>query len=236
MNQRAKKTITSSLLLTAVVLATPANAQQSVGPLAQARPGAGGAGGAGGTGGAAAFGAWSPGFYVGFGGGHSTAASACSTSGLPAGTSFTSCDDTDIGWKVYGGYQFTRHWGIEAGYIDFGKATANGTVLGVPIAAEAKATGWQLVGTGTVPITAAFDAFAKLGIWRSDVDARASAPGISVAASGHSTVLAWGLGAKWNLSRNWSARLEFERFNDAGDNNTGKSDLDLISIGVSYKF
>jgi OOP family OmpA-OmpF porin len=146
-------------------------------------------------------------------------------------------DDTDTGWKVYGGYQFTRNWGVEAGYIDFGKTTASGTVLGIPVAAEAQAKGWQLVGTGTFPITAQFDAFAKLGVWRSDVDARATGPGITVTATGHSTELAIGVGAKWNFSRNWAARLEWERFNDAGNKDTtGTSDIDLISVGVSYRF
>jgi OOP family OmpA-OmpF porin len=235
MNQQAKKIIASGLVLTAVVLATPANAQQPVGPLAQAQPGAGGVGGAGGAGGAA-LGGWSPGFYLGLSGGRTTAKGGCDTTALPAGTTITNCDDTATGWKVYGGYQFTRIWGMEMAYIDFGKATASGFVLGVPIAAEAQTKGWQLVATATVPITPQFDAFGKLGVWRSDVDLNVSTAGVVALTSGHSTELAYGLGAKWNFSRNWSARLEWERFNDAGNQNTGRSDLDLISIGVSYKF
>ena len=176
-------------------------------------------------------------FYVGASGGLSKARSACDFRGLPAGSTVNSCDNTDTGWKVYGGYQWTSHWGFELGYYDFGKASASATVLGVPVTAHGEATGWQLAATGTLPITPEFDVFAKLGIHNSDVDVRASAPGVSVSASGNSTDLAWGLGAKWNFTRNVSMRIEYERFNDVGDsNNTGKTDIDLLSIGVMFRF
>ena len=175
-------------------------------------------------------------FYAGVSGGLAKARSACDATGLPAGSTINSCDETDTGWKVYGGYQWTPNWGFELGYFDFGKATASATILGVPATAHAEATGWQLVATGTLPITPQFDLFAKLGIHNSKVDVRASVPGVNVSASGSSTDLAWGLGAKWNYTRNVSMRIEYERFNDVGDSNTGRSDVDLLSIGAMFRF
>jgi len=46
-----------------------------------------------------------------------------------------------------------------------------------------------------------------------------------------------GAGAKWNFAKNWSARLEWERFAKVGDSNTtGTSDIDFFSVGLAYKF
>ena len=175
-------------------------------------------------------------FYAGASAGLSKARSACSFGALPAGSTVSGCDNTDMGWKVYGGYQFTPHWGVELGYFDFGKATASATVLGVPVTAQGEATGWQLAATGTLPITPQFDLFAKLGIHNTDLDVRASALGVNVSAGGNSTDLAWGLGAKWNFTRNVSMRIEYERFNDVGDSTTGRTDIDMLSIGVMLRF
>lgn len=33
----------------------------------------------------------------------------------------TSCDKSDSGYKVYGGYEFNPNWAVEVGYTDFGK-------------------------------------------------------------------------------------------------------------------
>ena len=43
-------------------------------------------------------------FYAGVSGGLAKARSACDATGLPAGSTINSCDETATGWKVYGGY------------------------------------------------------------------------------------------------------------------------------------
>src|SRR5207302_10539328 len=53
---------------------------------------------------------------------------------LPAGLS---CKKTAPGWKFVGVYQFTRYWGIEGEFAEFGKAKANGTLLVLPASADA---------------------------------------------------------------------------------------------------
>lgn len=35
----------------------------------------------------------------------------------------TSCDNSDAGFKVYGGYQLAPNFAVEAGYTDFGKSS-----------------------------------------------------------------------------------------------------------------
>jgi len=44
-------------------------------------------------------------------------------------------------------------------------------------------------------------------------------------------------GARWNVSRNFGVQLEWERYIDVGEaSTTGKSDIDMVTIGQRYKF
>lgn len=149
-----------------------------------------------------------------------------------AGVGFVgSVDDDDTGWKVYGGYQFTKNWGVEFGWVDLGEVDAKGTVLGVPVTVKAEVDGWTLSGVGTLPFTNNFSGFAKLGIIRADVDAKASGGGVTGSADDTSTEWTAGLGVKYDFTRNVGLRAEWERFNDLGGD-----DADLLSIGVVFKF
>jgi OOP family OmpA-OmpF porin len=172
------------------------------------------------------------GIYVGGAIGQADMKQGCD--GLPAGLN---CDKKDTGWKAFAGYQFTQNWGIEGEYVDFGKTKANGTFLGLPTSADVKVNGWGLVGTGTLPLSPKFDLFGKLGVFWANVDSHASVGGGSASVSGHSAKETFGAGARWNFSKNWSARLEWERFSKVGDSNTtGTSDVDFFSVGLAYKF
>src|SRR5689334_17289823 len=84
------------------------------------------------------------GFYAGVAVGQSTIRGACD--GVPL-----SCDDTDTGWKLTGGYQFNKNFGAEIGYVDLGKASASGVLSGASVSASVKAKGWEVLGVGTLP-------------------------------------------------------------------------------------
>jgi OOP family OmpA-OmpF porin len=180
------------------------------------------------------------GFYVGASGGLAEARSSCSTNWLPAGTTIGGCEEKDFGWKVYGGYQFTPHWGAEVGYLDFGKQKWGVAIGGaVQATAEAEAKAWTLVGTGTLPLipgsgwsSPAFSIFGKIGLYRSDTDVRAG----GISANGRSTDWTWGVGAKWDFTRNVSMRIEWERLNNTGNNTIGTTDLEMLSIGAMFRF
>src|SRR3954468_1608770 len=42
-----------------------------------------------------------------------------------------SCDDTDTAFRVFGGYNFNRHFGVELGYAVLGKLTVSGGLPGI---------------------------------------------------------------------------------------------------------
>src|SRR5438128_2401629 len=76
------------------------------------------------------------GLYLGGSIGSSNMRQGCN--GTPAGLS---CDQKDTGWKLFGGYQFTPHWGAEAMYVDLGKTKFDGVFLGLPANANVKVHG-----------------------------------------------------------------------------------------------
>lgn len=146
-----------------------------------------------------------------------------------------SCDDTDFGWKAFVGYQATPMWGLELFYTDLGKLSASAA----PFKAEMEAQGVGMFATGTWPIGGGFDVFAKFGALNWDVDSKFSDSSIPASTSPDSTGtnLAFGVGARHSFTRNFAVRVEWDRFNDVGDNNTGgEGDLDLITAGVVYSF
>lgn len=183
-------------------------------------------------------------FYLGAGGGYSDLGfdsgditSAAAAAGVTGTT--TSVDDNDIGWKLFGGYQFTRNWGLEVFYADLGDGSASFTAT-APFAGtlniSTDASGFGAAATGTYPINNQFGVHAKLGVFRWDVDAQAAAvvAGVTATASADDTGtdLMFGVGASYNFNQNSSVRIEWERFNDVGDD----LDVDLFSGSFLYRF
>jgi len=160
----------------------------------------------------------------------------------------SSIDDKDTGYKLQLGYKFTPNWAIEGGYIDLGESNYNANFTGSVIPggpgsanAEIKASGWNIAGVGTYPVNDQFSVFGKLGLIDAKVEANigVTAGGLSADDSVSSTKWKthWGVGASYNVNKQWGLRAEWERFNKLGDDDTvGESDIDLLSVGVVFNF
>lgn len=147
------------------------------------------------------------------------------------------CDDKDSGNKFFGGYQFNPNLAVEASYVGMGKATASGVVFGLPYTGTAKATGWGAAAVGTLPVNKEFSVFGKLGVVMSELKYSEVYGGVPYNFSGASTGANFGFGAKYDFSSNVAVRAEWERFSDVGNEaTTGTSDIDMLSIGVVFKF
>jgi len=134
-------------------------------------------------------------------------------SGVPAGVSV---DDSDSGFKIFGGFQFTKNWGAEVGYVDFGKAGIGGF-------GDIGVTALTLAGTGTLPLNESFSLLGKVGMANWDASGSAS--------SGDSgTDLFYGIGARYNINKNLSVQVEFETFSAEDDS------VNMTSVGLRYKF
>lgn len=171
------------------------------------------------------------GFYGGLSAGQGRFANGCTAQ---ANAGFVgSCDDRDAAWKVFGGYQFNSTFAAEAGYTKLGEVHLRGTFLGVPGTAKIVADGFELVGMATLPIAGPFAAYGKAGFLRWDVDLSGDA-----GSSGETgTSITLGLGFRYDFTKRLTARAEWQRYSDVGnDNTTGKSDVDVLSIGLVIKF
>lgn len=174
------------------------------------------------------------GFYVGGAIGQSKARDACD----PRGLGFSGgCDDKDTTWKAFVGYNFSRYFAAEFGYVDFGEFTASGTAGVLPASASVEAQALELVAIGSIPLSPQFAAYVKGGVYRWDADSRVSIGPASAATGDDGTDWTIGAGLKWDFTRNVGARLEYQRYNNVGNaGSTGNSDIDQWTIGVMFRF
>jgi len=161
------------------------------------------------------------GFYAGLNAGMSDLNGAC-TGFLPG----TKCDDSDTAFGIFGGYQLNKYFGVEVGYTNLGKAKASSG--GVTASVEAKGFGFSAV--GTFPINPQFSLYGKLGTFLWDTDS-------NLGGSDDGADLTYAIGVRWNFAKNLALQAQLQRYNDVGNSSTtGKSDIDIIGVGILFRF
>ena len=177
------------------------------------------------------------GFYAGLSLGEARFPSACSAN---AGVTLSNCNDTDTAWKIFGGHQFSPNFAWEVGYNDFGRVSSDAvaTIGGSTFAGNAKveATAWELSGIGSLPLASQFSLYGKLGAYYAKTESSTNLPGVSTSATNHNSNFTFGLGARYDVTRNIALRAEWQRFPKVGADTTGKSDIDVLAIGGLYRF
>ena len=170
------------------------------------------------------------GFYVGAGVGQAKARDWCALGG------FNSCDDKKTAWKVFGGYQITPNFAVEAGYANLGKFTAS---FG-PETEEAKVTAWEASLLAGGPILNQVSIFGRLGFYRAHVE---DVDNLFGTFKHDNTDLTFGLGVGFGLARNIGVRAEWQRYYKVGGGETAlgagvgqKSDVDLFGINAIFRF
>jgi OOP family OmpA-OmpF porin len=136
------------------------------------------------------------------------------TSSLPG----VNVDDSNTGFKIFGGFQFNKYLGAEVGYVDFGKFAVTSST------GDLSATAYTLAGVGTLPLNESFALFGKVGMW--SWKSKSSAPNIE---GDSGSDVFYGAGARYNLNKNWGLTLEVEQY-DSNDS------VMFTSLGVRYKF
>jgi OOP family OmpA-OmpF porin len=186
------------------------------------------------------------GWYAGISAGQSSAD--VDSNGLVvigATASTVSVEDTDTAFKVYGGYRFGRHLAVEAGYADLGSfsGTRNVTSPGIgSLKAETSVSGIFGQAVGILPLGERFSLFGTAGLFANEVKTTLSSSGgvalIGQRSASNSDVnLKLGVGAGFDFTPKFGMRVEWERFFELGDDSVGgKSDVDLLSIGIVFRF
>jgi OOP family OmpA-OmpF porin len=169
------------------------------------------------------------GWYVGLGAGYLKTTDQCPAGAAPG----ASCEDQDTAWKLFGGYQFNRYLGYELAIAVMGERTAFVAGIG---AMSASFRFFEVTLTGTLPLGERLSAYGKAGIYTWDIDYTLP-PGFigSADSNGHDST--FGLGVKYQFTRSFALRLEWQRYNDVGDPAaTGRFNADTFGIGALLSF
>src|SRR3989449_11194658 len=147
---------------------------------------------------------------------------------------FDSCDTKAAAFGILAGYQVNRNFAAELGYHDFGRVTFSAP----GVSGNIKASAAELVGLGAYPFANRVSVYGKLGAYHAEAKLSASQAGSgSVSPKDRTTDLTFGFGARYDVTREAGVRAEWQRYkNVGGDDTGGKYDIDVISIGLIWRF
>lgn len=134
-------------------------------------------------------------------------------------------DQTDTAWRIFGGYQFHRNFAAEVGYHHLGRVNFAG--------GDRDAKLWELVGVGMFPVANALSVYGKLGGYYGKSDLRSS---IVPSGDDKNGGLTYGVGAQYDFMRQAAVRVEWQRYDDVGGSRTGETDIDVLNVGLLWKF
>jgi OmpA-OmpF porin, OOP family len=169
--------------------------------------------------------------------------------GAPVTSGTSSLDDSDTSFSLFGGYRVSEYFAVEAGYVDFGTAKyrASGVIdpvgpqppLAASYSADFEVAGFTAAAIGAVPLANAFDLHGRLGVLFADMEITESATmSFSSAQESYSTDsqdFFYGLGVGLQVGQNLSLSLDWQQFKDVGDDETGTTDVNSLSLGVIYR-
>lgn len=154
-------------------------------------------------------------------------------------TDFSDNED-DLGFKLFGGYQFNRYLAIEGGYFNLGSFdfTAQTDPPG-SLSGDIDVDGINLDLVGLLPLRDKLSLFARLGANHAQADTNFTGDGgvqiENKSFSERSTNFKFGVGGQWAIHRKAGLRLEAERYRiEDGAGNEG--DIDLLSLGLVVRF
>ncbi len=134
-----------------------------------------------------------------------------------------SCDDSDTGFKLYGGYEVSPNLSVEVGFTDFGKGEIGNV--------SAKASALSLVGAYRVAFTPEFTGVARLGL--ASVKGKLS-NNAGYSASDSNIKLYAGLGLEYALSNDMKLVGAFDLTNAEVENND--ANVYIVGIGAQIGF
>jgi OOP family OmpA-OmpF porin len=123
--------------------------------------------------------------------------------------------DDDLGFKIFGGYEFNKNLAVEVEYIDGGTQKDRGIKLDSSVFAVSV--------LGQLPLSDIFSLYARLGYGSWDLDVKGGP-------NDDDEDLQYGLGAAFNVGPNWQVRAEWEALDVSGGDNQ------FISVSAVYKF
>jgi opacity protein-like surface antigen len=133
-----------------------------------------------------------------------------------AGVGIANTDSSEFSWKILGGYQHDRHWGIEAAYTDLGSYRGS------------SADSLSLALTATLPLDRRWALMAKAG---------AASNHTRVAGSNDHADALVGIGIAYAVTRRFGLRLEYEQYGRLAGPGSGFNDrANNLALVGKYAF
>lgn len=186
-----------------------------------------------------------PGWYAGFNVGQAKATiddERIISSLLSQGATSVSIvdDDSDTGYKIFGGYQFHRNFAVEGGYFNLGEFGYTATTVPAgTLTGDIQIQGINFDLVGMLPFTEKFSAFARAGVIHAEAEDTFTGTGVVIVVnpnpSTRDTKYKYGVGLQYDFTEALGMRLEAERYRiDDAIGNQG--DIDLFSAGLVFRF
>jgi len=137
-------------------------------------------------------------------------------------------DDNQVGFALFGQYQFNKWVGVEGGYLNTGDFEGRIGTGSSREKLDLSFRGFHIAGVVYAPIGQEdIDLYAKVGFYDFDTDVSSNG---AITDSGHQDGAMAGAGAVVNIAENWGIRAEFDWF-DVED-----ADFWTAILGVEYHF
>ena len=149
-------------------------------------------------------------------------------SGNDLGLSNGTVDNTDTTYSLRLGYDINKFFAVEIGYANLGKYPFGGFDGATQITGSAKASSFDVSVVGTIPFTAAFSGYGRLGVARSERKANANTSSLTANQNLTKNEATYGLGVRYAFDRAWGLYGEWSK-ND-------QIKVDNYTLGVLFRF
>ncbi len=146
------------------------------------------------------------------------------SSGAEFDTAVDNFDIDDSGWKVFGGLNFVKFFGLEASYRDLGDFTETGVG-----SIDASIKAYDLEARGILPLGKVVDIFGKAGYANLSIDGTESDGATQVEINDDNWELFYGLGVELHFGKTFGVRAEWEKWDV-------ETSLNAFSAGAVFRF
>ena len=149
----------------------------------------------------------------------------------------TSDFETDLGFKLVGGYRVHPNFGIEVAYVDLGKLKNEEPSF----ATSADTDGINLSVLALIPLSETVDFYGKVGLMSWDATYKRTSGNITTTIKDDGDDVSYGGGVKWTVegydNRQYQLIMEYERLHDLGDDfEPGGSGVSILSLAGAIQF
>jgi len=138
----------------------------------------------------------------------------------------------ETSYQIYGGANLTSNFGVELGYVNFGKTGDSDGISSLKISPQT----FYIAGTATLPLPQHFALFAKAGIGYSQTKLSYTSTGLDGDDTVHKTQAMYGIGASYAFPNQVSVVAEYQDFGTVASGDGLSAKANTFSLGLRYQF